>query len=170
MTEFTYQVNKVDNNLYFIGEVNIESVDQLTQQLYKLETNKNNTSANLYITSNGGSCTDGLSAYDILQTTTLKLTVYIKGFVGSAATLFAFTKHKTVMYKNSVLAFHELFNSHSHRYSNAKASFDYSTILMQQYLAIYNIKTNLISKEWLVVDKYLTADKALDMKIVDEVI
>lgn len=170
MPEFIYQVNTVNNNLYFIGEINIQSVNDLLQQLHKLEANKNNTSANLYITSDGGCTRQGLKLFDILQNTELELTIYAIGFISSAATVSLFTKHKTIMYTNSILAFHELFNSQNQRYSNAKASLSLCDILMDKIISIYSNKNSDLNKEWLIIDKYLTAEEALEMKIVDEVI
>lgn len=173
MTEFTYQVDRINDNLYFIGEVDIESVNELTQELHKLEKDKSNSTdktVNLYITSDGGDLRQGLKLYDILQSSSLELTIYASGWVGSAATYSLFTKHKTVMYKNSYLLFHELTNSHFLNYSNVKAAITLCDIEMDAIVRIYNTKNNAITKEWLVVDKYLTADEALEMKIVDEVI
>lgn len=167
-----YKVTTINNTIYFIGEIDIESTNDLIQELHKLEDSKcNNVDKNikLYITSDGGSASEGLRIHDILNTTNLNITIYISGFVGSAATLFAFTKHKVIMYKHSVLAFHELSNSHNHKYSNAKASLYYADILMNNLLNIYNTKMN-IELDWLVTDKYLTSKECLELGIVDEVI
>lgn len=171
MTEFTYQVDRINDNLYFIGEINIESVNQLTQELHKLEADKNNSTANLYVTSDGGSCTNALKFYDLLQKSNLTITIHILGLVASSATIFAFTKHRTVMSKHSSLLFHELWtDGHLSQVSAARSHLGHSELLIEQFLNIYKTKTNKITRETLVVDKYLTADEALEMKIVDEVI
>lgn len=171
MTEFKYQVDKINDNLYFIGEVDIEAANSLTQELHKLEADRNNNTFNLYITSDGGSCTNALKFYDLLQKSNLTITIYILGLVASSATIFAFTKHRTVMSKHSSLLFHELWtDGHLSQLSNARSHLGHSELLIQQFLNIYKNKTDKITKETLVVDKYLTADEALEMKIVDEVI
>lgn len=173
MCEFTYQLDKINDNLYFIGKVNIKSVNELHQELHKLEKEKSNNTdktVKLFVTSSGGDVYQGLKLVDILQNTTLELIIYFSGFVGSAATYAAFTKHKVKAYKNTILGFHELSDNTNHRYSNVVASMHCSNILMDKIVAIYNTKSDVITKEWLIIDKFLTADEALEMKIVDEVI
>lgn len=168
-----YQLTVVDTRVYFVGGLDKFSVDHLTREFHKLEdikTNNTNKLIKFYITSGGGTSISGLELYDLLTNINLDLSIYLKGKVGSAASLTAFTKHKTLMYKNAFLAFHELTNSHEEKYSNAKADIDCATKLMNKYISIYNTKVSEINYEWLVVDKYLTSQEALEMKIVDEVV
>lgn len=167
---FVYQVDKIDNNLYLIGEINMESVNEIHQYINKAEKDNNITSLNFYITSEGGHTSEGLKLYDILQNTRLSITIYATGFVASAATFLLFSKHKTIMYKNAALAFHELYHWSDNRFSNCKTRIDYSEKLMDKFIAIYQSKTPEITKEWLIVDKYLDSEQALAMKIVDEVV
>jgi ATP-dependent protease ClpP protease subunit len=168
-----YKLTVVDNKVYFVGDIDLFSIDELAQELHKLETAKKNSTdkkVDLYVTSYGGSVEDSLKIYDVLQNINLELIIHITGFVGSGGTLFAFTKHKTLMHKYSTLAFHELSNSHTHKYSNAKACIEHADNLMKYLVEIYNTKTNTITKDWLVTDKYLSATEAKELKIVDEVI
>lgn len=168
-----YQLTVVDNRIYFTGTIDLFSIDELVQELHKLENNKKNSTdkkVDLYVTSYGGCVEDSLKIYDILQNIKLEITIYITGFVGSGGTLFAFTKHKTLMHKYSTLAFHELSNSHNHKYSNAKSCIEHCDTLMNYLVEVYNTKATSITKEWLITDKYLSADEAKELKIVDEII
>lgn len=166
---FIYQVDKVDNNLYLIGEINTQSVNDIHQHIHKAEKDNNITSINFYITSDGGHTSEGLKLYDILQNTRLTITIYVTGFVASAATFLLFTKHKIVMYKTAALSFHELYHWSDNTFSNCKTRIGYSEKLMDKLVAIYQSKNKEITREWLVTDKYLDAEEALEMKIVDEV-
>lgn len=170
MCNFVYKVDKIGSNLYFIGEVNTESVNEILQKLHILEKDENYFAANLYLTSEGGDVKEGLKLFDVLQNSGLRLTIYVTGFVSSAATLAAFTRHTTRMYKNAVLGFHELSNSHDHKYSNAKASIDLCDKLMCKMVNIYTDKNKIMTKEWLVVDKFIDANEALELSIIDEVV
>lgn len=166
---FVYQVDKIDNNLYLVGEINIQSVNEIHQQINKIEKDNNITSINFYVTSDGGHTSEGLKLYDIFQNTRLDITIYVTGFVASAATFLLFTKHKIVMYKNSTLSFHELYHWSDNTFSNCKTRLGYSEKLMEKLVNIYQSKSSEITKEWLVTDKYLDSNEALKMKIVDEV-
>lgn len=166
---FIYQVDKIDNNLYLIGEINMQSVNEVHKHINKTETDHNITSLNFYITSEGGHTSEGLKLYDILQNTRLDITVYVTGFVASAATFLLFTKHKIVMYKNAALSFHELYHWSDNTFSNCKTRIGYSEKLMDKIVIIYQSKSKEITKEWLVTDKYLDANEAFEMKIIDEI-
>lgn len=166
---FVYQVDKIDNNLYLIGEINTQSVNELHQHINKAEKDSNITSLNFYITSDGGHTSEGLKLYDILQNTRLNITIYVSGFVASAATFLLFTKHKIVMYKNAALSFHELYHWSDNTFSNCKTRIEYSEKLMDKIVSIYQSKSLEITKEWLITDKYLDANEAFEMKIIDEV-
>ena len=159
----------VGNNLYLIGDINSYSINEVQQAINKLESDKNNTTLNFYLTSEGGDVFEGLKLYDLLQATKLDVTIYISSFVGSAATLPLFSKHKVIMYKNSILGFHELTHYSDKRYSNSKASIELTDRLMDKIITIYNTKTQEITREWLVIDRYLDSDEALRLNIVDEV-
>jgi len=169
-TSFVYQVDKIDNNLYLIGEINMESINELHQHINKIERDNNITSLNFYITSDGGSVSEGLKLFDILQSSRLNITIYATGFVASAGTIPLFTRHKTVMYKNTMLVFHELRHWSDDSLSNVTARLNMAERLLDKIMTIYNSKTSEITKEWLIVDKYLDSEQALAMKIVDEVI
>src|SRR4028119_939139 len=138
---FVYQVDKIDNNLYLIGEINIQSVNDIHKHINKAEKDNNITALNFYITSEGGHTSEGFKLYDILQNTRLNITIYITGFVASAATFLLFTKHKIVMYKNAALAFHELYHWSDNNFSNCKARSGYSDKLMDRLVAIYQSKS-----------------------------
>ena len=164
-----YKFDVVDNSFYFISDINSYSVNEVQQAIHKLEKNKNITSLNFYLTSEGGDVFEGLKLYDILQATRLDVTIHISSFVGSAATIALFSRHKVVMCKNSILGFHELSHYSDKRYSNSKANISLTDKLMDKIIAIYNTKTQEITREWLVVDKYLDSNEALEMKIIDEI-
>lgn len=166
---FVYQLDKIDSNLYFIGLINIESVNEIHKEINKIESDSNNTTLNFYITSDGGSAVEGLKLYDIFQSSRLDITIYVSSWVGSAATHILFTKHKVVMYKNATLIFHEIYDNISSKFSNSQSALQYSQKLMDKILSIYNNKTQEITKDWLVNDKYIDANEALEMKIIDEV-
>lgn len=169
MTNFLYRVNKIDDNLYLIGEINMQSVNELHQHINQVEKDSNINHLNLYLTSDGGSVSEGLKLFDILQSSRIGFTIYATGFVASAATLLLFTKHKTVIYKNTMLAFHELRQWSDGSFSNVTARLNMAEKLLDKVVSIYNSKTSEITKEWLIVDKYLDSEQALSMKIVDEV-
>jgi len=165
------KVERINNNLYFIGEITPESINDVLKEIHKLEKDKNNTTLNFYLSSGGGDVFEGLKLYDILNSTRLEVTIYISAFVGSAATFCLFTtRHKVVMYRNAILGFHELSHYSDHRFSNGTAAHKCSDKLMTKIVEIYNNRSSEITKEWLVVDKYLDAEEALEMRIIDEVI
>jgi len=167
---FVYQVDKIDNNLYLIGVINIQSVNEIHQHINKTEKDNNITFLNFYITSDGGSVSEGLKLYDILNSSRLNITIYATGFIASSATLPLFTRHKVVMQRNATLVFHELRHWSDDSFSNVTARLNMAEKLLDKILAIYNSKTPEITREWLVVDKYLDAEEALEMKIIDDII
>jgi len=165
------KAERIDNNLYFIGEITPESINDLLKEIHKLEKDKNNTTLNFYLSSDGGSAFEGLKLHDILNSTRLNVTIYITSFVGSAATMCLFTtRHKVVMYRNAILGFHEVSWYSDQRFSNSKSYAELNDKLLSKIVEIYNNRTPEITREWLVVDKYLDADEALEMKIIDEII
>lgn len=166
---FVYQLDKIDNNIYLVGQINVESINEVQQALNKLEKDFNYTTLNFYLTSDGGLALEGLKLYDILEATRLNVTIYISSSVGSAATYCLFGKHKVVMYQNAILFFHELYHHVEAKHSNAQAALTLTDRLSNKILNIYNSKTQEITKDWLVTDKYLDSDEALKLKIIDEV-
>jgi ATP-dependent protease ClpP protease subunit len=49
-----YKFDVIDNNFYFIGDINDYSINEVQQAFNKLERNANTTSINFYLTSDGG--------------------------------------------------------------------------------------------------------------------
>lgn len=69
-----------------------------------------------------------------------------------------------------MLVFHELRHWSDDSLSNVTARLNMVERLLDKIMTIYNTKTSEITKEWLIVDKYLDSEEALAMKIIDEVI
>lgn len=170
------------NNIYFYGEVNTASCEELRNKLnemdfnaklFEIEYNSKAPPINLHIQSTGGSLLDSLYITDLIGSLKTPVNTYVDGYVASAASLISVVGHKRYMSKNSMILIHQLSSGGEGKYQELDDNMKNLRQMMNKVKSIYISKTRL---EYLQLEDILKHDLWLDAEIckkyglVDEII
>lgn len=165
-------VKRQDSNLYFTGDIDETSAYRFMYLLHEIEKSKSDyvdKTCNLYLTSNGGSCTSGLLMYDALRSSSLDITVIASGFIASSATIVILGSDKRKCTANTNFLVHSLSTCVSGTLAYVKSNVAHSEMLFQQFVDIYSKHTK-ITKDMMQQETFLSAKQALDLQLVTEVL
>lgn len=133
----------------------------------------NAKSIDVYINSYGGEVAQGIAIYNVLKRHKAKVTTYVDGFACSIASVIAMAGDVRKMYDTSLLMIH---NAWTVAQGNAeelrKQAEDLETIneqVTKSYLDVVNISEAEL-KSLLDNESWITADKALEMGFITEVV
>ena len=163
---------RLNNNLYFTGEMNESSSYKFLYLLHQLEHEKIavlDKQCNLYINSSGGTCTSGLLMYDALRNSPLDITVIAPGFIGSSATIVLLGRDKRLCTPNTNFLIHPISTFACGRLPDVKNRLAYGQILEDQFFGIYQKHTK-ISRDMMQEETYFSSSKALDIQLVSKII
>lgn len=164
-------IERLDNNLYFTGEIDATSAHKFRYLLHEIEKERRDLTdkgCTIYINSNGGSCTAGLLMYDALRNSSLDITLIASGFVASSATIVMLGSDKRKCTANTTFLVHNLSTYVSGTLSYVRSNVAYSEMLLQQFSDIYS-KYTKITKNTLEQETFLNAKQALDLQLVTEI-
>lgn len=168
------------HDLYLTGEITTESSLELIKEIRKIEklnlkSNNIEHSINLFINSEGGSCTDSIAIIDVITNSKTKITGIGMGLVASMAVYVLASCSRSISYSNTTFIIHNCFYDFKATTKDLKSISTYSKTIDN---IIYDIvskntkawKSNL--KELLEsnVDNYLTSDEMLTLKFIENII
>lgn len=155
----------IGHGLFFMGYT-------FEQFMYDLSQVDGDVTVN--IKSYGGAVHEALGIYDYLQTLTNKVTTKIWGAAASSATLISLAGDERLIAENARYLIHkpmiDLFQANS---DDIAKMLDQMQDYDRQIVGLYEEKTNLSASEILNLmreEKFITADKALEMGFVDGII
>lgn len=94
-------------DIFLEAEVTTESMSDLMQQLLYLEKDSPGTPINLYINSPGGSVSDGLAVYDLIQMMNSPITTICTGRASSMGAILFLAADKRLMLPHSEIMIHD---------------------------------------------------------------
>ncbi|MCR5490472.1 MAG: ATP-dependent Clp protease proteolytic subunit [Saccharofermentans sp.] len=109
-TPITLETELLNNQrkIFLTEEINTQSAISVIKQLMVLDSSDDPSPIKLYISSPGGSVSDGLAIYDTMQSMEKKIDVYCVGAVMSmAAVLYCAASGKRYIYSNAKLMIHD---------------------------------------------------------------
>ena len=157
---YFYQGEELVINL--LGEI---GWDFYTPEFIEVLSRYKDEKIKLNIYSVGGNALDALAVYDFVKANGIKMTAYVHGLCASAATLFACASQKVYMGENSAYLIHNV--------TQWGEENDSTKMLSERYANIYAKKTGKTAEEMLDLmseDKLITAQAALELGLVDEII
>lgn len=169
----------------FWTDVNNDSCKELIEHIIELEDKLDDLSGNfpvsandlpsieLYINSPGGTVHDALAVVDHIQASKYNFVSIIEGSAASAATIISVVCDKRKIYKNAMMLIHELSSGIRGRMSFMQDDIYCCKKLMNIINNIYMGHTKISSdslNDVLKRDIYWSADEALEIGLVDEII
>jgi len=172
--EFKFKCVMIGNNIHFTGDITDESANELVLHIRELEAIKESqTNKHIFINlkTYGGWVCEALRLYDIMKSSSLDITVICEGAIASAGTIIMLGGNKVVSYKHTSFMVHELTGGNHQKYSDSKIYLKHLDLLMEQMVEIYNKKLKKkIKKTDLEKDNWYSANQALDLGLIDEII
>jgi ATP-dependent Clp protease protease subunit len=163
--------------VYLFGEINNERSEKFIAQLHEL-FEQSGEPITIYINSCGGSVTDALAIYDVLRAAPCAIYLIGLGKVHSSAItiLLAADKENRASYPNTEFMSHDVSWKSDGPRAFLKDRVDQLERTVNQLLRIYTRDTNLSAEQAQqmfftdMADHYFSAEKALEMGFISEVI
>jgi ATP-dependent protease ClpP protease subunit len=128
---------------------------------------------NLHINSYGGDAYGMLGTIDVIRLSKHKIKGIVKGQVMSAGAYILIGCHKRIMTKNSIMMLHDLNTFLGGNYKDISSEYDHIKTLQKIVYQYLEEKSNKDKTWWenkLQRNLYLTADEALELDLIDEII
>lgn len=164
-------------SLAFYGDVNEDRARLLVSQLLHLESLSEEEQITIYLNTPGGSLTDGLAIYDVIKEISCPVVVIAQGLCASAGLLIMaaadykaasantiFFYHQPVVSDNSINSMNDML-SFSNHYEYCKDISD--SIILESSKMRKNLWNKFFAGQ---TSFYFNTDKALQFKIIDEVV
>jgi ATP-dependent Clp protease protease subunit len=163
--------------VYLFGEINNERAEKFIAQLHEL-FEQSSDAVMIYINSCGGSVTDALAIYDVLRAAPCEVHLIGLGKVHSSALtiLLAANKENRASYPNTEFMSHDISWKSDGPRAFLKDRVDQLERTVKQLLRIYTRDTNMSQEQARqmfftdMADHYFSADEALEMGFIAEVI
>ncbi len=191
-----FNINVINRNIYFSGEINLKSMNILIKELLRLENkilkkhiniksiiNKQDVSElfslaikpiNLYITSFGGGVRCCFACIDIIKNMKVHVHTYVLGVAASSATLLSLAGHRRFITQNSYMLIHELSTGINwSKFTEIRNELENIVQLHTHIKKYYVDNTNLSEEEvesQLEKDLYFTPEESLENGFVDEIV
>ncbi|GAA6622738.1 ClpP family protease [Scytonema sp. NUACC26] len=160
------------NAMYFTGNIDNESAHQFVYYLRELETrysDKQNKNITLYLCSDGGRVTSALRMYDILNQSSLNVTVVCEGYVASSGTIVMLGAKRRLCTAHTNFLIHPISSGNDGTLAYLKSNIKFLDTLDDIVCSIYN-KHTFITRTMIDVETFLTAEQAKQYALIDEVI
>lgn len=172
-------VDKLDNNIYFYGEVNQHSLRTFTKCLHAITrrlkslapgSDPTGFTINVFIHSMGGDVYCGLALYDTVRASEIPVTGIVQGAAASAATLLLMGCAKRLMHPSSYLLIHQISSSFWGTHKEWQDEHRNLGTLMKRLKKIYCRHSNIPSSRisgLLEHDRWFSAKKCRRYGLVD---
>lgn len=164
-----------DRIIFINGEFNSDMADSVVAQLLFLESDDNEKDISLYINSPGGSISDLMAIYDVVNYIKPEITTIGYGTIASAASflLAAGTPGKRMLLPSSSVMIHELSAGTKGKFNDIKNEYKhleyiYNT-MAQNYVTFTGQKIDRIKKD-MERDCWMTAEEAVKYGLADKVL
>jgi ATP-dependent Clp protease, protease subunit len=169
-----YRIDLIGNSLYFTGHINQSSAHEFIVKLQELENSiqgREDKEVKLYLSSEGEDVPSGFRMYESLKFFKGKITCYPEGHVASSAVTVVCGGSKVIFSPLTTFLIHQLSGYLDGSYETTKSILGWYDVLQNNMADIYNKKTNgKVTAEMLKEEVYLTAQQALDLGLVDEIL
>lgn len=176
------EVSSEANRVYFYSEVNRGSVLRLNRAIkstssmikslsYDFEISENPVI--LHINSEGGNCSDGLLASDLVRKNPIPVVTVVNGSCASAATFISIVGARRYIYENSFMLIHQLSAGMFGTHASLKDEIQNCDLFMNIMKTLYKKYTKMPSKvleETLKRDVFFSSKDCLKYGLVDEII
>lgn len=161
--------------IFITGEITSEKATELLKEIEFIRGNEDVKKVSFRINSNGGSVVAGLAMYDAISSLSgrVETEAYIYGVCGSAATYPALACDRVRMTANATFFIHLCEGGLYGTIEQIQADLVFFEQLQNQVIAIYGAKTNRTPEEIyseIETPKYYTAEQALELGWIDEVV
>jgi ATP-dependent Clp protease protease subunit len=158
----------IEQGTPFFLETKIKTIEKLNPTF-----NSEHDYINLHINSYGGDAYGMLGTIDVIRLSNIPIKGIAKGQVMSAGALILIGCHKRVMTKNSIMMVHDLNTFLGGTYKDITSEYDH-IMTIQKIVYEYLEKNSNKDKKWwetkLQRNLYLTAQEAMDLGLIDEII
>jgi ATP-dependent protease ClpP protease subunit len=189
MLKNKYEVKQIGEQktleLYLYGEIETDYYDWWTGKTIESKTSANYVRKvldeagnvdriNVYINSIGGSVSEGNAIYNILKRSPAEKVVYVDAFAYSVASVIAMAGDKIIMPSNTTMMIHNAMWGIFGNSQQLRKAADDLDIINEASCNTYLVKAgDKLSKEDLTkmldAETYLTAEKALEIGLCDEI-
>lgn len=164
-------------SIAFYGDVNEDRARLLISQILHLETLSQDEEITIYLNTPGGSLTDGLAIYDVIKEVSCPVIVVAQGLCASAGLLIMAAADYKVASKNTIFFYHQpVVSDNSINSMNDMLSFsnhyEYCKDISDSIiLESTKMRKSLWNKFFAgQTSFYFNTDKALEFKIIDEIV
>jgi ATP-dependent Clp protease, protease subunit len=161
----------------FYGDVNEDRARLLISQILHLETLSQEEEITIYLNTPGGSLTDGLAIYDVIKEVSCPVVVVAQGLCASAGLLIMAAADYKMASKNTIFFYHQPVVSDSSINSmNDMLSFsnhyEYCKDISDSIILESSKMRKTLWKKFFAgqTSFYFNTDKAIEFKIIDEII
>lgn len=163
----------LNNRIVFYADVTPSSVSKLqTLVLNMIHRKRPPKTIYIHICSSGGCIFSGISIFDLIRTSTIKIVTIIEGLCASAGTLLSLAGHHRIMMKNARYMIHQLSEEFMGTFGDMVVDMENSRRLMDTVISLYVDRSTWsvdnISKE-LQNDRHMIAQECLDRGFIDEI-
>ncbi len=172
-----------ENTIFFYADVTEQTVLDLNQALYEVDSKLKNTfnflgpdftpHIKLRINSYGGSLFAGLAVVDTIRNLRSEVHTYVDGAAASAATIMSVVGKKRFIGKNSMMLIHQLSTANYGKYSELEDDMENNRRLMKTIKDIYKQYTKVPMKQIddiLKHDLWFDSSKCLELGLVDQIL
>lgn len=168
------QMESISRNVYFYGDVSVESCALLSRRLVKLEKQNKIEPINIYIQSFGGDLLATFNVIDTIERIKCPTNSYVDGYAASAATLISVSCTKRFMGKRSLMLIHQLSGGSEGTYGYMKQEMDNMDIYMEFAREIYlkhtKLNNDLLSDILKYDNKWMNSTLCLEYGLVDKIL
>ena len=169
-----FQMESISRNVYFYGDVSVESCALLSRRLVELEKLNKIAPINIYIQSFGGDLLATFNVIDTIERIKCPIYSYVDGYAASAATLISVSCNKRFMGKRSLMLIHQLSGGSEGTYGYMKQEMDNMDIYMEFAREIYlkhtKMNNDLLSDILKYDNKWMNSTLCLEYGLVDKIL
>ncbi len=170
-------VNLFDNRIIKLSKtIDAEESEKIIDQLLKLDTMKSNKDITFYINSPGGSVSDGMAIYDVMQIIKRDIKTVCIGRCSSMAAvlLSGGTKGKRYITPNSEIMIHEVSSFNMGKIGELKINYEHSNTLNERIIKLLANNTGKTVKQIRhdiqLKDRWFNAEEALKYGLIDKIL
>ncbi len=168
------QMDSISRNVYFYGDVSVESCALLSRRLVELEKQNKIEPINIYIQSFGGDLLATFNVIDTIERIKCPIYSYVDGYAASAATLISVSCNKRFMGKRSLMLIHQLSGGSEGTYGYMKQEMDNMDIYMEFAREIYlkhtKLNNDLLSDILKYDNKWMNSTLCLEYGLIDKIL
>ena len=169
-----FQRESIARNIYFYGDVSVESCALLSRRLVELEKQNKLAPINIHIQSFGGDLLATFNVIDTIERIKCPTYSYVDGYAASAATLISVSCNKRFMGKRSLMLIHQLSGGSEGTYGYMKQEMNNMDIYMEFARDIYlkhtKLNNDLLSDILKYDNKWMNSTLCLEYGLVDKIL